>query len=173
MNATTAPSSQRRAARRFGRVVGVLTAAAASIGILAGLASPASAFVEAGSAWAQETVTCNSVNHTVTVDFQTVGLPSGIIGGSDLFPYELQSQVYVKISEYVGGRWVTMNTWQPVLGNRRIVVPSRGTTYWYFHFAFKTAQNSFVYRNEWAGGGGTHGLYSNQNGYRALNRCYS
>jgi hypothetical protein len=162
-----------RAARIATRLASAVVAIAATAAVCVGNAAPASAFVESGAAWAQETVTCNSAAHTVTLDIMGVGYGSGQIGGSDLFPYELQMPVYVKVSEYVGGRWVTNNAWQNALGNRHVVVGARGTTYWFFHFAFQTPSGGFVYRNEWAGGGPASGLYSNQRGYRALRSCYS
>ncbi|MEO6715032.1 MAG: hypothetical protein ABIM89_16615 [Mycobacteriales bacterium] len=173
MNAITAPTSARHPARRFGRPSGAIAATAAAIAIVGGQASPASAVVEVGAAWAHETVTCNSVNHTITLDVQTVGFGSGVYAGSDLFPYERQMPVYLKVSEFINGRWITLPTWRPVPGASHIVVHQSGVTYWYFHYAFQTPSGAFVYRNEYASGMGPHGGYSDQRGYRALNRCVS
>lgn len=51
--------------------------------------------------------------------------------------------------------------------------PSRGTTYWYFEYAFQTPSDTFEYRAEWAGGVAAAGWYSDQNGYRSLTSCVS
>ncbi|MEP7055311.1 MAG: hypothetical protein ABI912_08700 [Actinomycetota bacterium] len=173
MNASTASESERHSARRFGRFTGAIAATAAAFAIVGGLASPASAVVDAGGAWAQETVTCNSANHRITLDVHTVGFGSGVYAGTDLFPYEEQLPVYLKVSEFINGHWITLPTWRPVPGASHIVIHQRSVTYWYFHFAFQTPSGAFEYRNEYAGGMGPHGGYSDQRGYRALNRCVS
>lgn len=169
---STAHVSRPRSTRRLG-LLGVMTATAAALAVSVGLASPASALVDAGGAYAMETVTCNSESHTVTVDFNVVGFGSGVYGGTDLFPYELQKPVFVKVTEYINGRPIT-TSWKPtVAGHSRFVLAARGTTYWHFQWAFQTPSDDFEYRNEWAGGAGRYGSYGDQRGYRALNRCYS
>ncbi len=176
MNASTVVSpaarDSRRLSRRTVRSVGLLAAAAATFGLLAGTASPANAMVDAGGAYAYETVTCNSVAHTVSVDTNVVGYGSGVIGGSDLFPYEIQEPAYVQVSEYVGGKWVSSG-WKVANGSRHLSISTRGTTYWYFSYAFVTPQNTLVYRSEWAGGGPASGWYADQRGYRTLPSCVS
>ncbi len=146
-------------------------------GVLAVLcAAPAQADIwQTDGGYAMETVTCNSSEHSVTVDFNVRGEDSGVIAGSDLFPFELVEPVYVTVWEWVGGAWVRSD-WHSInaYGPSSIKVDdTTGTTYWYFSYAFATRSGGWDYASEWAHGAGQAGLYSDQNGYTTLTSCNS
>lgn len=159
----TATSTPHRA-RRMRRLLGVLTGLGLAGTALTGLASPASATVDAGGAYASEVVLCNSVQHTVTMTFNTVGYFGGVTG---------QLPVYVHVWQYVGGHWVAPTSWAYVPGTRSIQFSRQGTSYYYFEYAFQTPNNTFVTGAEWAGGGPASGWYADQRGYRTLPSCVS
>lgn len=167
----TSVASSQRSVRRRGRLLGMLAASAVAIGMIAALASPASGQVDAGGAWARETVTCNRTNHTVTMDFLAVGYPSDVIGGGPTSPYFVPLPVYVKVWQTINGRWV-QGSWNPIKYSTRVTVPKSGTSYWYFEYAFLTRSNTFLYRGEYAGGGPGYGWYSD-GWYQTLSSCVS
>jgi hypothetical protein len=166
-------TATRASSPRVRRLAAALCLSAVSFSLVTGLAAPASAQVDAGAAYAYETVTCDSVLHTVTLDINTVGFGSGVYGGTELFPYELQEPVFVKVWEYTDGSWVSTSNWNPVPGVSHLTIPSTGTSFWYFQYAFQTPSGSYEYRDEWAGGVSAAGWYADQNGYQSLTSCVS
>jgi hypothetical protein len=166
---STTISSSIRKALSFLAGAGVVVAASLAT------ATPAHADISApyrGSA--MESVYCDSVNHTVQVTFSTEGEATGAIGGSDLFPYEENGAVWVTAWVWVDNGWISSG-WQRLnsYGNDSMNWSHVGTSYWYFEYAFATPQGGWDYGQEWAGGNGNYGWYSNQNGYHSLTSCVS
>jgi hypothetical protein len=178
MNITTTlhrlfPALVARSARRGARLAAGVAVTVASAALLTLVATPASAQVDAGGAFAYENVFCDSVNHRVTVTTHTVGYGSGdFTGGTLLFPAERQLPVWVRLNEYVNGKWLT-TSWVQRNGLGQVVMSIRGTTYWYIDYAFQTKNNTLVYLSEWAGGARNPGWYSDQRGYNSLTSCVS
>ncbi len=158
--------------RRFRRLIRAFGVAALSLGLFTAVAPAASASVSAGAASAQETVFCNSSNHTITVTINTIpNINSSVITGSDLFPVYAKWPVFVRISAYTNGRWATAS-WKQITTSQSTTAYA-GTSYWYFDYAFQTGPNTFDYRSEYAGGAASPGWYSDQRGYRTLTSCVS
>lgn len=172
---TTASETVRNRLNRFGRrlstVVGLI---AVSSALLVGTASPSGAAVRSGDANADETVSCNSATHQITITTWSNGIMSNQIGGSLMFPQYLPYSVYISIQEVVNGSSVMMTNWTRVTDGTHAMVynaPAGQTSYWYFRWAFQRADGSFAYASEWAHGGAPYGWYGDQRGYQSLTSC--
>lgn len=152
-----------------------LVAVGVAVGLTIGTAGPAGADINTTNGGiAYENVNCDYSNHTVSITFNTNGEDTGVIGGSDLFPRYEKGAVYVTVWEWARGQWG--HTAWTLLNNNGVSslrYSESGTSYWYFSYAFATPDGRWDMSGEWAGGTGTYGWYSDQNGYQSLTSCYS
>lgn len=143
-------------------------------------AAPAGAMVDGGEAFAMETVTCNSARHTITVNFNSMGLPSSEITGGN--GYFAAAPRFVTRPVYVWAQIYSLRTRKWTSDPRGYIRLPEGTsslsyngadnTYWYFTFKFANASGGYDTGTEWGGGGTGNGFYQ-WGGYNTQSYCAS